>query len=86
MGARLGADLAAHPAISELRDDFDPIRSALQVRDAFPADALAEAEVAARRPPRDGRPDMTDVPFVTVGPPDSRDLDQALCIECSGAG
>ncbi|HET7228884.1 MAG TPA: RNB domain-containing ribonuclease, partial [Longimicrobium sp.] len=43
---------------------------------------------AARRDPAaaPGRADLTAVPFVTVDPPGSRDLDQALSIERSGDG
>ena len=43
----------------------------------FPADALAEAERAAASP-RLPEHDRTDLPLVTIDPPGSRDLDQAV--------
>ena len=46
--------------------------------EAFPADVLAEAEAAAAARPAG---DRVDIPFVTIDPPDARDLDQALHIE-----
>jgi exoribonuclease R len=45
--------------------------------EAFPPEALAEAEAAAAKPVGD----PIGVPFVTIDPPGSRDLDQALHIE-----
>ena len=43
---------------------------------------LAEAErAAAAGPPADGRTDMRDRPFVTIDPPASMDLDQAMLLE-----
>ena len=63
-------------------------REALGVRASFPDDVLRAADEAARRDPAaaPGRTDLTAVPFVTVDPPGSRDLDQALRIECMGDG
>ncbi|MEA2124700.1 MAG: hypothetical protein QOI80_1482, partial [Solirubrobacteraceae bacterium] len=50
---------------------------------AFSPEALAEAEAAAAKPlPAEA----LDIPFVTVDPPGSRDLDQALHIERRGEG
>lgn len=48
--------------------------------DAFPADAQAQAEAAAQTPLPTLR-DETAVPFVTLDPPGSMDLDQAMCLE-----
>ncbi|VEI13579.1 RNB domain-containing ribonuclease [Trueperella bialowiezensis] len=45
----------------------------------FPADALHEAQTAPRHFPH--LPDRTDLPFVTIDPEGSRDLDQALFID-----
>jgi exoribonuclease R len=45
---------------------------------------LAEAEAAARRVP-DAHADRTVVPFVTLDPASSTDLDQAFAIEASGS-
>lgn len=51
----------------------------------FPADVLSEAEVAAANP-RMPDQDRTDIPLVTIDPPGSKDLDQALHIERHGSG
>ncbi|WP_445191919.1 RNB domain-containing ribonuclease [Sphingomonas sp. Tas61C01] len=60
------------------------IRQEFQVPAGFPADVLAAAETAARRVPAD-HVDRLDLPFVTLDPATSTDLDQAFCIETSGA-
>src|SRR4051812_921217 len=64
---------------------FEAIRGEAGVTERFPPDAEAEAATAARRerPPEGER---VDIPFVTIGPPGSRDLDQALHIERRGDG
>ncbi|GID32998.1 RNB domain-containing ribonuclease [Paractinoplanes brasiliensis] len=59
------------------RIDFDALRQELKLPGDFPADALAEAEAAAAAPPPPAA-DRTDVPFVTIDPATSRDLDQAM--------
>ncbi|HEX8432368.1 MAG TPA: RNB domain-containing ribonuclease [Longimicrobium sp.] len=67
---------------------FQSQRAELGVRMEFPADAVAEAEEAARRDPAtdDALEDLTEVPFITIDPPGSRDLDQALCIQPTDGG
>jgi exoribonuclease R len=68
---------------------FARARAELEVPTAFPDDVLAEAERAAReRVPADSprHADATDVPFVTVDPPGSRDLDQAVHVARDGGG
>ncbi|MGY5764535.1 RNB domain-containing ribonuclease [Brachybacterium sp. DNPG3] len=57
----------------------------------FPAEVLAAAEDAAQRKPGtdiadDARRDLTGVPFVTLDPASSTDLDQAMHLERSGTG
>jgi exoribonuclease R len=64
-----------------LREGFEAIRREAGVPEAFPPDVAAEA--AAARPPEYER---VDVPFVTIDPPGSRDLDQAMHIERRGDG
>ncbi|MCU1369881.1 MAG: Ribonuclease [Ilumatobacteraceae bacterium] len=65
--------------------DFAAIRAELEIPGDFPADALAEAEqVAARSFP--DHEDRTDLDLVTIDPPGSRDLDQAVAIEPLGEG
>lgn len=72
-----------------LEPGFAQIRDELDVPVTFDPDAVAEAEAAARHgagAEDDGRVDLRDLPFVTLDPPGSRDLDQALHIERHGAG
>jgi exoribonuclease R len=72
-------DLAGRP----LEEAFTRIREELQVRIEFPPEVLAAAQRASAVPPDR---DETGVPFVTVDPPGSMDLDQALHIERDGDG
>src|SRR4051812_480141 len=65
--------------------DFAAIRAEFGVPDEFPADAMAEAEAAAARPPLPEL-DATDVELVTLDPPGSRDLDQAVHLAARGTG
>ncbi len=65
--------------------DLDALRTELEAPDAFGAEASAEAERAAAAP-RLPDLDRTDLPLVTIDPPGSRDLDQALHLERSGEG
>jgi VacB/RNase II family 3'-5' exoribonuclease len=64
-------------AEASLRAALCELRTTLDVPDAFPADALAEAEAAAKAP-RLPDQDATDLPFFTIDPPSSVDLDQAM--------
>jgi exoribonuclease R len=72
----LPADLAAGLAA---------IRTSLEVPDGFPADVIAAAEHAAANPRLPDR-DRTDIELITIDPPGSRDLDQALHIARDGDG
>ncbi|MFO1240506.1 MAG: RNB domain-containing ribonuclease [Sphingomonadaceae bacterium] len=60
------------------------IRSQFKVPAEFPPDVAEAAERAAQRKP-DGHVDRTDLPFVTLDPATSTDLDQAFTIERSGS-
>jgi exoribonuclease R len=62
---------------------FEAIRREVGVPAAFPAEVEAEAEAAAREPVERER---VELPFVTIDPPGSRDLDQALHVERRGDG
>jgi exoribonuclease R len=64
---------------------FAAIRSELHVPGAFPSDVEAEAERAVRDLVLPDR-DESGVPFVTVDPVGSMDLDQALHLERARAG
>jgi exoribonuclease R len=59
---------------------FATIRAEIGVSETFPPDVLAEAEACSREPAIPGV-DLTDVPFVTLDPPESKDLDQAFHLE-----
>jgi exoribonuclease R len=66
---------------------FDDIRTELGVPGSFPAEVLAEAErVAARPPGAADAVDATDIPLVTIDPPGSRDLDQAVHVAQTSGG
>jgi exoribonuclease R len=66
-----------------LHDGFAAIRREAQVPEAFPPEVEAEAAAAAARTHDAPR---VDVPFVTIDPLGSRDLDQALHLERLGDG
>lgn len=71
-----------------LETAFDRTREELGIPTRFPREVLAEAEGATRRRAEtgEGREDRTALPFLTIDPPGSRDLDQALFIERDDAG
>ncbi len=72
-------------SVAALERRFAAIRERLHVPADFPAQVLEDAERAAAAPDLPSR-DLTDVEFVTVDPPGSTDLDQALHIGRSGDG
>jgi exoribonuclease R len=72
-----GVDLAAQLAA---------LREEMQVPENYPADAVEEAEAAAKSLSLDGYVDARDVDLVTLDPPGSRDLDQAFGITARSGG
>jgi exoribonuclease R len=64
---------------------FADLRQSLGVSTEFGADVLADAEESVRAPRRPDA-DETAIPFLTIDPPESRDLDQALHVERRGTG
>lgn len=69
----------------QLAASLAALRTELELPGAYPADAEHEARKAVHNlelPPRS----LLDVPFVTIDPATSTDLDQALFIERSDAG
>ncbi|HUP99545.1 MAG TPA: RNB domain-containing ribonuclease [Aeromicrobium sp.] len=58
--------------------DFEGIRDEFELPSDFPAEVLAEADRVAALPIERDRVDLTHVPFVTIDPPGSMDLDQAM--------
>ncbi len=75
--------VVAEPTTAELVAGFAAIRHELDVPADFPGDILTEAiGMADRQRPGDAdRRDHRELPLVTLDPPGSRDLDQALHIE-----
>ncbi|QOV38705.1 RNB domain-containing ribonuclease [Streptomyces ferrugineus] len=65
-----------------LRAALTALRTELGVAASFPPEALAEAERAPRFPSHDA----TDIPFFTLDPPTSTDLDQAMHLSRQGTG
>ena len=72
-------------AAHELRDGIARIQEELEVTPEFSAEVVAAAEAAAANP-RLPDLDRTDLPMVTIDPPTSRDLDQAMHLERDGDG
>lgn len=70
---------------ARLEQAFEEIRSKAGVSEQFPVEVLRAARAAAAAPELPER-DETGVPFLTVDPPGSMDLDQAVHIERSGDG
>lgn len=75
---------AIHDPHGALAEGLAAIRAQYQVPQGFPPAVLAAAQAAAQRTPSD-HADRTDIPFVTLDPASSTDLDQAFWIEASGA-
>ena len=73
---------------SALREGFAAVRTELGVPAAFPAEVVAAAAQAAAHwsPATSTAPDQTDVPYLTIDPPGSMDLDQAMHIARLGSG
>jgi exoribonuclease R len=72
-------------AAQSLREGIAKIQSELDVHPEFPAeteDTAARAAASPRLPDLD----RTDIPFVTIDPASSMDLDQALHLERDGSG
>jgi exoribonuclease R len=72
-------------AAQSLREGIAKIQSELNVTPEFPPE-VERAAAAAAAAPRMPRLDRTDLPFVTIDPPTSMDLDQALYLERDGDG
>ena len=66
---------------------FARVRHEMEVPAAFPPAVSTEAEaLAARGPVGDHRIDARDIPFVSIDPPGTRDLDQAFAAERRSTG
>jgi len=69
---------------AEIDDGLERIRQELEIPGDFPAEVEQAARDAVTRAPGAEHVDRTDLPFVTLDPADSTDLDQALHLERSG--
>ncbi|MEO5575774.1 MAG: RNB domain-containing ribonuclease [Gaiellaceae bacterium] len=77
--------LLSHTDDPAIAASFANLREELEVELDFPADVKADAERSAGSP-RLPDADETAIPFVTIDPPESMDLDQALHLERDGKG
>ncbi|MDF6042190.1 RNB domain-containing ribonuclease [Streptomyces sp. JH14] len=68
-------------ADTPLRAALRELRTELGLPADFAPEVLAEAEQAAKSLVLTGHQDVTDVPFFTIDPPTSTDLDQAMYLE-----
>jgi exoribonuclease R len=74
---------ALHDPDCLLAEGLTAIRGQFKVPDGFPAEVDVAAEAAAQRAPSE-HTDRTAMPFVTLDPASSTDLDQAFAIEQAG--
>ena len=73
------------PDSAAIAASLTELRESLDVSLNFPDPVLADAERAVRSP-RLPDADETEIPFVTIDPPESMDLDQALQLERRDGG
>ena len=73
------------PATAAVAASLAQLRESLEVSLDFPQAVLADAEQSVRSP-RLPETDALEIPFVTIDPPESMDLDQALHLERRGPG
>jgi VacB/RNase II family 3'-5' exoribonuclease len=73
------------PEETSLHEEISVIQHELELSAEF-SDEVEKAARQAAGNPRLPALDRSDIPFVTIDPPESRDLDQALHIERDGAG
>src|SRR5262245_33569823 len=66
--------------------DFSALRRELKLPTQFSLAAQREADNVAARGPAAPSTDHTDIAFVTLDPPASMDLDQAMCLQRRGDG
>lgn len=83
--AQLHAQLADAEQGEVLRAGFQQLRDELEIPAAFSDEVLAEAEAAAQQEVMPLRVE-TDIPFVTIDPATSKDLDQAVHVEQRAGG
>ena len=74
---RLSADPGSTPMGQLLEETFQSVRDEMEVRQGFPHQVIEELRQTMADPDLPER-DETDVEFITIDPPGSMDLDQAL--------
>lgn len=80
-------DLTSSAAQSDLAERLSALRTEFELPAAFPPDVAREAEQAAAAVGKDlPQTDRTDLPFLTIDPPGSTDLDQAVHIQAGAEG
>jgi len=82
-GTLQGGGSSSDPA--HLGQVLEALRAELKVPDEFPREVVVEARAAAGEAALPTR-DETAVPFLTVAPPGTGDLDQAMHLERAGQG
>ena len=80
-----GPEPAQGVAADTLRAGIAQIQAELEVSPSFPPEVEAAAAAAAANPRLPGL-DRTDLPMITIDPPGSMDLDQALHLARDGSG
>lgn len=74
--------VAAYAAPRAVSDVLATLREEMEIPEEYPPSAIANI-----RPVDDANfPDRRDIPFVTIDPPDARDLDQAMHLSRDGDG
>lgn len=76
----------APAATDDVSSALAALRAEVGLPAMFPQDVLEEARAAADQDLSVGRVDRRDIEFVTIDPPGSKDLDQAVHVEQSGEG
>ena len=80
------AHIAPHSPHGQLAVALEALREVNEVPDAFPPAVLAEAAAVAAAGAPPAELDLREIPFVTLDPAGSLDLDQAFHIEHGGGG
>jgi exoribonuclease R len=75
---------ATSAAAAAITDGLGRLRAELDIAGDFPPAVVADAEQSVRRAPGAEHVDRTDLPFVTLDPASSTDLDQAFHLERAG--
>ena len=71
---------------AQVRAGLRTVRTELNTPEEFPADVLRAAQQAADTVSDRERDDLTDIPFVTIDPEGSMDLDQAVHVARNATG